>query len=181
MDNHNINNIIFNKRRNNEQCGKPRKLMREYNFNGLKLTLNNAWYFIPGIWRMSSVRQNWMPVKQKPEGRFINQWGTNSQRAQVEYCEAMGIYFYGGLKEYPYIIHNGNTWRMAEWRRDGNKPGGRLEWDVMHTAWFPPWMHPKPRPTNKALKFVDKKTVNTENFQKLLDELPDEWRKEIER
>ncbi len=171
-----LNYIIFNKIKNGMRIADFQP--EEFDFDGLKLTINNACHFIPSFWRMCTCRGRWSMREHRPEGHFVNQWGDHLQRSDIEWSKKnMGCYFYGGLGEYPYVSHNGATWRMAEWRRDGNKPGGKREWDVMRFQWRAPWVLKEARPVNKSIEFNDKSILETDSFKKIYKKLPDNIKK----
>jgi hypothetical protein len=138
----------------------------EYNFDGLKLCSYNAWSFVPGIWRMSKVREKWACREIRPEGHFTNQFGTHEQRLDKEYSyKNIGAFYYGGMGEYRYVRHLGSTWRMADWRLKNGKPSGKRHWEIMSLFRDrSPWLHNlEERPLNKDIQ------------------LEDEWKEKIKR
>ena len=123
-----INCITFNKYRNMKP--NPPFVDKEYDYDGLKLCIYPGWQFIPGVWRMSKVREKWRPRKERPEGYWQNSFGNHEKRQIYDHLEIdVGAYMYGGLGEYRYVRHIGGTWRMADWQRENNNPGGVRHWD----------------------------------------------------
>lgn len=137
-ENPKINCVFFNKIINTKTIN--RIPQPEYNYNGLRLCLYHGWAFLPGIWRMSKVRKHWKPVKERPEGHFTNQLGAFEQRSKAKYLEnRVGCYIYGPQGDWRYVRHMGNDWRMAEWRLEGNSPGGRHDSRTLDFPYMAPW------------------------------------------
>lgn len=131
--NEKINCITFNKYKNGEDNTGFEHT--NYEYDGLQLSIYPGWQFLPGIWRMSKVREKWSPRKVRPEGNFQNSFGDNDKRMNDrKYLEDnVGAYFYGYIDEPRYVRHLGGTWRMAEWQmKDNNyKPTGTRHWEFM--------------------------------------------------
>ena len=71
--------------------------------------------------------------------------------------DTIGAYFYGGFGEYRYVRHIGGTWRMADWQRQNNKPGGVVHWEFVNvkrdrSPWLGEFVE---RPLNKDIKLTD--------------------------
>jgi hypothetical protein len=62
----------------------------------------------------------------------------------VKYCEKnIGAYIYGQQGEHRYVRHLGNDWRMADWRLENGRPGGRHH-SNMDKPYMAPWLpYPK--------------------------------------
>ncbi len=143
MDNNpKINMIFFNKIKNEPVIAHMKQ--PEYTYSGMKMCLYHAWAFLPGIWRMDFVVKNWQTNATRPEGYFTNTaFGSHERRADVAYCENnMGVYMYGAQKEFRYVRHIGNDWRMAHWRLENGKPGGSHNSETMDKAYMAPWCIP---------------------------------------
>jgi len=136
-----INQVYFNKIRNTGGT-----TGRQHHFNGVNLCISHHWAFLPGIWRMSKVREMWKATATRPEGHFTNQFGGHEQRMNDDWCEKnMGSYIYGETGAFRYARHLGNNWRMASWRLENGKPGGRHSVD-MDVPYMGPWIKYKDRP-----------------------------------
>lgn len=147
--NPNINMIFFNKIRNSGTINKQEQ--REYNFNGLKVCLYHAWTFLPGIWRMDFARRNWVYKSERPEAGMTSRFGSNDQRASVDYCyKNIGAFIYGPQGDSRYVRHLGNDWRMAEWRLEQGKPGGNHNSDTMDKPYMAPWVPYLERPSQRG-------------------------------
>jgi hypothetical protein len=160
MENHKkINCITFNKYKNmNPLEGFEDK---EYDFDGLKLCIYPGWQFLPGVWRMSVIRDKWSPRKIRPEGHWQNKFGDNDKRMNRKHLEEnVGAYMYGGMGEPRYVRHIGGTWRMAEWQIKTNnfKPTGCRHWDFMNMQRDrAPWLGKFPaRPLNRGVPLTKK-------------------------
>lgn len=142
-----LNLVFFNKIRNQGVINKMRQ--DEYDYNGMKCCIYHAWAFLPGIWRLPFVKKHWRSAPERPEGAFTNSFGSHVQRIPVAYCEKkIGAYIYGRMGEHRYVRHIGNDWRMASWRLEGGKPGGRHA-ENMDIPYMAPWV-PYPKfPTQK--------------------------------
>ena len=153
-----INCITFNKYRNMK--GYEGFENREFTFvGGIKGCIYNGWQFLPGVWRMSKVREKWSPRKVRPEGNFQNSFGTHNERQVHDFLRKnVGSYMYGGMGEYRYVRHIGGTWRMAEWRTKNNnyKPTGCRHWDFMNLKRDrAPWLGKLPaRPLNRSIQLT---------------------------
>lgn len=151
-----INCITFNKYRNMKPTDFEDK---EYDFDSMKTCIYNGWQFLPGVWRTQFTKSKWNrhgTRKERPEGFWQNVFGTHKERLNHKFLEDnVGAYMYGGMGEYRYVKHIGNTWRMAEWRRQGNKTGsGEIHWDFINlkrdrAPWLPPL---EKRPMNQDIK-----------------------------
>ncbi len=128
-----VNCITFNKYKNGED--NTGFAYKDYLYDGLPLSIYPGWQFLPGLWRMSKVREQWSPRKIRPEGNFQNSFGDNDKRMNDRpYLEEnVGAYFYGLHGEPRYVRHLGGTWRMAEWQVKENnyKPTGVRHWEFM--------------------------------------------------
>lgn len=150
-----MNLVLFNKYRNNAVINKQRQT--QHTFSGYPFCLYHSWSFIPGIWRTSFVRQkmfeklggSFSPTK--PEGNFTTSaFGSHEMRADEGYCiNNIGAWIYGKTGEHRYVRHLGNDWRMADWQRKGNQPGGnhRARHDLPYMA---PWVPYPERPTSRG-------------------------------
>lgn len=146
-----INSVIFNKNRTYpNQMGFQ---MKEYLLNSnLRLCSSPGWFLLPAVWRTEFVRDRWRVQKGRPEGSFTKGFGTHEQRKDPEYsAKHMGSYFYGGLGEYRYVRHLGDSWRMAHWRLEKGEPGGTdVEMGCIKNT-RAPWLVEMPkRPSNKT-------------------------------
>jgi hypothetical protein len=168
-----INCVTFNKYRNM----KPQHAGdvfedKEYDFDGQKLCIYPGWQFLPGVWRMETVRRKWKPRKIRPEGNWQNQFGDNNKRVgDLKHLEDnVGAYMYGGMGEYRYVRHIGTTWRMAEWQTKNNnyKPTGCRHWEFMSLKRDrAPWLGDMPaRPLNRGVPL-------TREGRELLKDQPD--------
>lgn len=149
-----MNCVFFNKIKNSGAINGQKQT--EHTFSGERFCLYHAWPFLPGIWRVNFVRQQMIKIggrfsPHKPEGSFVNSaFGSNDQRANEKYCiDNMGCWIYGRQGEHRYVRHLGNDWRMADWQRRGNQPGGnhRARMDVPYMA---PWVPYLERPTSRG-------------------------------
>jgi hypothetical protein len=152
-----INCITFNKQVNSPNLQHEDFRGAEYDFDGLQLSIYPGWQFLPGIWRMSKVREKWQYKVKHPEGHWQKQFGDNKKRVNdINYLEnEIGAYFLGRLNEYRYVRHIGNTWRMAEWQLQNNnyKPSGKRHWDFANLERDrAPWLDKLPaRPFNTSI------------------------------
>jgi len=152
-----INCITFNKYRNMKPGHSGDEFIdQEFVYDGMRLCIYPGWQFLPGIWRMSKVREKWSPRKIRPEGNFQNSFGDHETRCDIDYCvKNVGAYMYGGLGEYRYVRHLGCTWRMADWQIKTNnfKPTGVRHWDFV--SWQrdrAPWLGElTARPMNRGV------------------------------
>jgi hypothetical protein len=134
-----INLIFFNKiinydSLNNQKCP-------QYTFGYKDFTLWHSWSFLPGIWRMSKVREKWKCREVRPEGFFSNQFGTHDERGDIQYCiDNIGAYALGKNNEPRYVRHIGNDWRMAKWRLENGKPGGVHDSSRMDDPYMAKWL-----------------------------------------
>jgi len=155
MDNNpNINCITFNKYRNMKKIEGFED--KEFEYDGMKFCIYGGWQFLPGVWRMSKVREKWSPRKVRPEGNYQNSFGSNEVRQNHDHLlKEVGAYMYGGMGEYRYVRHTGNTWRMADWQLKQNnfKPTGCRHWDFMNIERDrAPWLGDMPaRPMNRGV------------------------------
>ena len=145
-----INLIFFNKSANFGSVSKAP--CPQYTFGGVDFILWHGWAFLPGIWRMSKVKEKWIPRDHHPEGKMTNQFGNHETRMSVKYCEEnVGAYGLGKTGERAYIRHIGNDWRMARWRLENGKPGGRHDEDTMDYQYRGKWLpeiKQRPHPNN---------------------------------
>ena len=140
MDQHEakLNLIFFNKIKNNGRINKCEQ--REYEYSKMRLCLYHGWTFLPGIWRIPFVCKNWVTAHVRPEGAFTNQFGGHVTRMSVDYCEKnIGAYIYGPIGDPRQVRHLGNDWRMASWRLEDGRPGGRHHVD-MDKPYMAPWV-----------------------------------------
>ena len=141
MENHHeINLLLFNKFRN--MASVTRVKQPQFTYKGLDMCLSASWAFLPGIWRMSHAMKYWRMREHHPEGYMTNSFGTHQQRANNDYSKKiMGAYWLGKIGEPRYVRHIGNNWRMASWRLEKGRPGGRHDaktMDFPHRAnWLP--------------------------------------------
>lgn len=134
-----LNLIFFNKIINYEYINQQR--CPQYKFGYKDFTLWHGWTFLPGIWRMSKVREKWKMRKVRPEGFFTNQFGSHDERGDIEYCvNNIGAYALGKNNEPRYVRHIGDDWRMAEWRLKNGKPGGVYDADRMDNPFRGEWL-----------------------------------------
>ncbi len=170
-----INCVTFNKYRNmkpgHHQSGFADK---DYYFDGMPMTIYPGWQFLPGIWRMSKVREKWRVRENRPEGYYQNAFGTHEQRSNRKFCEKnIGAYMYGPIGDYRYVRHIGSTWRMAEWQLKNGRPvGGLKHWDFQsverdRAPWLPDLQK---RPMNPDVKL-------TAQGKKILETKPDHIKK----
>lgn len=158
-ENKNINLIFFNKARNYKILNKAP--CPQYTFGHQDFILWHGWTFLPGIWRMSKVREKWACRETRPEGFFTNQFGTHEIRQNVEYCvKNIGAYALGKTGECRYVRHLGNDWRMAKWRLKDGKPGGchdasRMD-DPYRAKWLPPLSERPVQRKNHSKADIDK-------------------------
>uniref|UniRef100_A0A6M3IY66 Glycosyltransferase n=1 Tax=viral metagenome TaxID=1070528 RepID=A0A6M3IY66_9ZZZZ len=142
-----INSIIFNKYKNFGAVGGFSQ--EEYEFDGLRLCMYNAFAFLPSVWRTSIVRgkmRGGLP-KSHPEGAFTHRFGTHEQRLSNEYCKKnLGVYFYGPSGDPRYVKHLGNNWRMASWQLVNGKPGGNADIEVSGEQYRAQWIPFQERP-----------------------------------
>jgi hypothetical protein len=106
---------------------------------------------------MSKVREKWRPRKIRPEGYYQNAFGTNEERQNHDHLlKNVGAFMYGGLGEYRWVRHTGNTWRMADWQVKNNnyQPTGVLHWDFVNIERDrAPWLGKLiERPVNRKIK-----------------------------
>jgi hypothetical protein len=154
-----LNLIFFNKIKNDASINKQR--CPEYTFKFKDFTLWHGWTFLPGIWRMSKVREKWAVREVRPEGFFTNRFGNHNQRGDIKYCEQnIGAYALGKNGEPRYVRHIGNDWRMANWRLENGKPGGchdasRMD-DPYRGAWLPPLADRPVHKENPTQEEIDK-------------------------
>ena len=154
-----INCITFNKFRNmNGSLEDAGFENREYDYDGMKLCIYPGWQFLPGVWRMSKVREKWSPRKIRPEGNFQNSFGSDKERTENKdnFLEnTVGAYMYGAMGEYRHVRHIGGTWRMADWQIKANnyKPTGVRHWDFKNLERDRgPWLGDLPaRPLNSGV------------------------------
>jgi hypothetical protein len=160
MENHKrINCVTFNKCKNMKPLEgfDIKDEDKEYDYDGLKLCIYPGWFFLPGLWRMSKIREKWSPRKVRPEGHWQNQFGDHWKRVKdIKHLEEnVGAYMYGGMGEYRYVRHIGSTWRMADWQLKTNnfKPTGCRHWDFMNLKRDrAPWLGDMPeRPINRGV------------------------------
>lgn len=149
-----INQIFFNKIRNNGVVNKQKQEPRR--FDKLDCCVYHGFTFNPGIWRTAFVKK-WWPgnVAIRPEGNFQRQFGSHSKRSDVKYCEdVIGSYIYGQQGDHRQIRHLGNDWRMAHWRLEthGGKqvPGGNHNSVSMDKNYMAPWVPYPERPTQRG-------------------------------
>ena len=167
--NHQINCVTFNKYRNMKPTHHDGFEDKTYYYDGLPLTIYPGWQFLPGVWRMSKVREKWRVRENRPEGYYQNAFGTHEQRSDRKYCEKnIGAYMYGPLGDYRYVRHIGGTWRMAQWQLENGKPSGLKHTDFMAVERDrAPWLSKlKGRPMNPDIKLTDK-------GKKILETKPD--------
>lgn len=173
MDKHSkINCITFNKRKN-DQAGHivPNG---QYKYDGLLLSLSKAWHVLPGVWRVSVARNKWVPAQSNPAGAFIKEFGgvTDNKKFLEEH---VGAYFYGPAGDERWVRHLGHTWKTTPWGKNNPK----LEADISAiTKWRPKWLPLEARPTNKKVTI---KPHNEEHFLKLLEQMPEDVKKEYKR
>ncbi len=155
-----INCVTFNKYRNmkpgHHEDGFDDK---DYNFDGMPMTIYPGWQFLPGVWRMSKVREKWRVRQNRPEGYYQNAFGSHEQRRDRSYCEkTIGAYMYGPLGDYRYVRHIGTTWRMADWQLKNGKPTGVKRWEFQAIERDrAPWLQELPgRPLNSNIKLDEK-------------------------
>ena len=149
--NPNINCISFNKSINYPTLNGEEQ--KQYTYNDADFCIYHQWTFLPGIWRMSKVREKWRVKKeahQRSEGYFTNAFGTQEQRKSVEYCEQnLGVYMLGAQNDYRYVRHIGNDWRTEKWRLENGQPGGVQDAAIMDLPHMAPWITLEDRPTRK--------------------------------
>ena len=172
MDNHQeINCVTFNKYRNMKKLDGFED--KEYIFDNQRFCIYGGWQFLPGVWRMSKVREKWRVREIRPEGYFQNSFGTHNQRLNHEFLEKnVGAYMLGGMGQYRYVRHIGNTWRMADWRMKHGKPGGTLHWEFMNIKRDrAPWLGEMPeRPMNHDIKLNSEGQKFLEGQEKYIKE-----------
>lgn len=151
-----INQIFFNKYRTYAIVGGFYREEREVHpiRSNAKyvLSLNNGWQLLPGVWRMSWMKNRYRIFgsrKERPEGNFTNKLGHARRRQDAAFCKkAIGSYVWGPQHDYRYVLHLGDELRMAHWRLEGGKPGGNIPpkeaYDDKHKA---PWVPDPVRPT----------------------------------
>lgn len=134
-----MNLIFFNKIKNDKILNKAP--CPQYTFGYNDFVLWHGWAFLPGIWRMSKVREKWECREVRPEGFFTNRFGTHEQRQDIKYCEEnIGAYSLGKTGEPRYVRHIGNDWRMANWRLENGKPGGVHDSERMDMPYRGEWL-----------------------------------------
>lgn len=149
-----INQVFFNKIRNNAVVNKCRQ--EERTFDKMKCCVYHGFTFNPGIWRTSFVKKYWPTgVQQRPEGAFQSIFGTHHQRKDTKYCEdRIGSYIYGPTGDHRYVRHLGNDWRMASWRLENHGgemvPGGNHNSKTMDKNYMAPWVPYPLRPTQRG-------------------------------
>ncbi len=160
MDNNDyINNIIFSQYRIPKEIAGIK--LHQKCVDTVNLVELNAWYLNPGVCRSKILKKYWVNIRNnKPEQFFINKLRNNS---------ISGIYWLGKIGDYRYIRHLGCTWRMAKWRRNGNKPGGNVIWEISSLNHRAPWLKYKKRYINRKIKIGD---LDKEN-KKILENHPD--------
>lgn len=146
-----INSVIFNKNRNQPGCMGFQTKECLFDTN-LRLCTAPGWFLLPAIWRTDFIRSKWKEWDGRPEGAITNVFGSHEERSNPDYViKNMGTYFYGGLREYRYVRHLGDTWRMAKWRLEENNPGGSDIPVEIGQRMRAPWLEPMPkRPSNKT-------------------------------
>jgi len=166
-NNKNVNCIFFNKWRNFKIMNEM--IHTQYTYDGVDMCLYHAWSYLPGIWRMSKVREYWDIEKIYSEGTFINRFGNHKERTDVKFCEEkIGAYTLGKSGDYRYIRHIGGDWRMEKWRLENGKPGGCNDNDKMDYPFRAPWLTiMEKRPTYKS-------KYSKEEIEKILSEEPKE-------
>ena len=123
-ENNCINHVHFNKYKTSGSMNGFQQV--EHEFSGIKMCLYNAWAFLPSVWRTKFVKPRFVVRYERPEGYFTNTFGNHEQRRDTGYCKRfMGCYIYGPQGDYRYLRHLGNARRMASWRLEGGRPGGR--------------------------------------------------------
>lgn len=157
-ENKEINLIFFNKIKNYGVLNKAP--CPQYTFSYTDFILWHGWTFLPGIWRMSKVKEKWAVRVERPEGFFTNQFGTHQQRQDVGWCEKnIGAYALGKTGEPRYVRHIGNDWRMASWRLQNGKPGGVHDANRMDIPyrgkWLPDLVERPHRNDNYTKKQID--------------------------
>lgn len=169
-----VNCITFNKYRNMKKTDFEDK---EIIIDDVKFCLCPGWQFLPGIWRTSFIKPRWKKYGtrvERPEGFWQNTFGTHEQRLNHKYLEKnVGAYMLGGFGEYRYVRHIGGTWRMADWQRKNNKPGGVLHWEFMNVERDrSPWLGELAyRPLNKDIKLTDEGIKHYEKQGKHIKEI----------
>jgi hypothetical protein len=165
-----INSIVFNKWENAKQFG----ALKEYTYHGLKLSIAHQWHVLPGIWRVSVARKHWQAAESNPAAAFMRQFGGTAEDPE-DAAKRIGSYWYGGMGEPRWVRHNGNTWKTTKW----GKGLDRLEYDIKSLVHYKPgWIPYKARPTNEEIKL---QPHNEEEFLKILEQIPEDIRKEYER
>jgi len=171
MKNHDIWTVIFNKMKNSQHTGD--QFGKEFDFDGMKLSMTDSWRVIPAVCKTSIFKKNWEPWTSHPfAGKFIKKFGASHQRKDFKYSkENVRAYYFGGLKEPRWVRHLGNTWRARG-------VGGCIEADIRVLEKKPPWIPYYIRPMNKKW-CNDPKKHNHELIMKILDNFPPEIRKEF--
>ena len=157
-----MNLIFFNKIKNNSSINSDS--CPQYTFGYKDFILWHGWTFLPGIWRMSMVKEKIKNLKfrdTRPEGFFTNLFGDHKKRHDIKHCEEnIGAYALGKTNEPRYVRHIGNDWRMASWRLENGKPGGchdasRMD-DPYRGAWLPPLAERPVHKQNPTQEEIDK-------------------------
>lgn len=114
-----------------------------YDFSGLDLCMYNGWPMLPGLWRVSKVREKWKRGgwKERPEANFTLSFGSHQQRLDEKYCyKNLGVYWLGKPGDPRKVMHIGDAFRTTSWTMNNGDFGGNWESYESADMYRAPWV-----------------------------------------